>query len=470
MTTPLHTPILDQVDSPVDLRTLELSDLRPLCQEIRDFLIDSVAKTGGHLGAGLGTVELAVALHYAFNTPEDKVIWDVGHQAYPHKIITGRKDRFHTIRQYQGLSGFLKRKESPYDVFGAGHATTSISAALGVATARDYEGEDYKVVAVIGDGSMTGGMAYEAMNNCGLLKKNMIVVLNDNNMSISPNVWAISNYFNELVASPTYNRFRANVWELAGKFDDLGDRFRKIASRVEGGIKAMVTPGVLWEALGFRYFGPINGHNVVTMVKLFREVQEWNGPVLVHVVTQKGKGYAPAEADNMHLHGVTPFDKITGKAPKKAETNPAYTTIFGNALVEIVRQHPRVVGITAAMSTGTGLDILEREVPDKYFDVGIAEPHGVTFAAGMATEGYVPVVAIYSTFLQRAIDQVIHDVALQDCTWCSRSIAVVLSAPMVPRITARTTSAICAWCPVSCLWRPRTSRNCVTCCTPLCTM
>jgi 1-deoxy-D-xylulose-5-phosphate synthase len=414
MTTPLHTPILDQVDSPVDLRTLELSDLRPLCQEIRDFLIDSVAKTGGHLGAGLGTVELAVALHYAFNTPEDKVIWDVGHQAYPHKIITGRKDRFHTIRQYQGLSGFLKRKESPYDVFGAGHATTSISAALGVATARDYEGEDYKVVAVIGDGSMTGGMAYEAMNNCGLLKKNMIVVLNDNNMSISPNVWAISNYFNELVASPTYNRFRANVWELAGKFDDLGDRFRKVASRVEGGIKAMVTPGVLWEALGFRYFGPINGHNVVTMVKLFREVQEWNGPVLVHVVTQKGKGYAPAEADNMHLHGVTPFDKITGKAPKKAETKPAYTTIFGNALVEIVRQHPRVVGITAAMSTGTGLDILEREVPDKYFDVGIAEPHGVTFAAGMATEGYVPVVAIYSTFLQRAIDQVIHDVALQD--------------------------------------------------------
>ncbi len=414
MSTPLHTPLLDKVDTPVDLRKLEINELRPFCQEIRDFLIDSVAKTGGHLGAGLGTVELAVALHYAFHTPEDKVIWDVGHQAYPHKIITGRKDRFHTIRQYQGLSGFLKRKESIYDVFGAGHATTSISAALGVAAARDYEGADYKVVAVIGDGSMTGGMAYEAMNNCGLLKKNMIVVLNDNNMSISPNVWAISNYFNELVASPTYNRFRSNIWELAGKFDDLGDRFRKVASRVEGGIKAMVTPGVLWEALGFRYFGPINGHNVVTMVKLFREVQEWNGPVLVHVVTQKGKGYAPAEADDMHLHGVTPFDKITGKAPKKADVKPAYTTVFGNALVEIVKANPRVVGITAAMSTGTGLDILEREVPDKYFDVGIAEQHGVTFAAGMATEGYIPVVAIYSTFLQRAIDQVIHDVALQD--------------------------------------------------------
>jgi 1-deoxy-D-xylulose-5-phosphate synthase len=414
MTTSLQTPLLDTVDSPVDLRNLDIRQLRPLCQEIRDFLIDNVARTGGHLGAGLGTVELAVALHYAFDTPVDKVIWDVGHQAYPHKILTGRKHRFHTIRQYQGLSGFLKRKESDYDVFGAGHATTSISAALGVAAARDFEGEDYNVVAVIGDGSMTGGMAYEAMNNCGLLKKNMIVVLNDNNMSISPNVWAISNYFNELVASQTYNRFRANVWDLAGKFDELGDRFRKIAARLEGGIKAVVTPGMLWEALGFRYFGPINGHNVVSLTKMFQEVKEWTGPVLVHVVTQKGKGYAPAEADGMNLHGVTPFDKITGKAPRKSDNNPSYTAIFGEALVEIVRSNPRVVGITAAMSTGTGLDILQREEPEKYFDVGIAEQHGVTFAAGMATEGYIPVAAIYSTFLQRAIDQVIHDVALQD--------------------------------------------------------
>ncbi len=414
MSTPLHTPLLDNVNTPVDLRKLEITELRPLCQEIRDFLIDTIARTGGHLGAGLGTVELAVALHYAFQTPVDKLIWDVGHQAYPHKIITGRKDRLHTIRQYQGLSGFLKRKESPYDVFGAGHATTSISAALGIAAARDFKGEDYKVVAVIGDGSMTGGMAYEAMNNCGLLKKNMIVVMNDNNMSISPNVWAISNYFNELVASPTYNRFRANVWDLAGKFDELGDRFRKVAARVEGGIKAVVTPGMLFEALGFRYFGPVNGHNVVSLIKIFREVQEWNGPVLVHVVTQKGKGYAPAEEDGMNLHGVTPFDKITGKSPNKAEAKPSYTAIFGEALVEIVKANPRVVGITAAMSTGTGLDILQREVPDKYFDVGIAEQHGVTFAAGMATEGYIPVAAIYSTFLQRAIDQVIHDVALQN--------------------------------------------------------
>ncbi len=414
MTDRPHTPILDRIDDPADLRRLELSELRGVCAEIREFLIDAVSKTGGHLGAGLGTVELAVALHYAFNTPEDKLIWDVGHQAYPHKIITGRRDRFHTIRQYGGISGFLKRHESPYDVFGAGHATTSISAALGIAAARDFRGEDYRVVAVIGDGSMTGGMAYEAMNNCGLLKKKMIVVLNDNNMSISPNVWALSNYFNELIASPTYNRFRANVWDLAGKFDELGDRFRKVAARLEGGIKAAVTPGMLFEALGFRYFGPINGHNVVSLVKIFQEVQQWPGPVLVHVVTQKGKGYAPAESDDMNLHGVTPFDKITGKAPVKSDQPRSYTSVFADALVEIIKSRDDVVGITAAMGSGTGLDVLQQEVPSKYFDVGIAEQHAVTFAAGMAVEGYTPVAAIYSTFLQRAFDQIIHDVAIQD--------------------------------------------------------
>ena len=406
--------LLSSINDPADLRRLDIQDLRQVSTEIRDFLIDTVSQTGGHLGAGLGTVELAVALHYAFQTPEDKVIWDVGHQAYPHKILTGRKDRLHTIRQYGGISGFLKRKESPYDVFGAGHATTSISAALGIASARDFDEEDYKVVAVIGDGAMTGGMAYEAMNNCGLQKKDMIVVLNDNNMSIAPNVWAISNYFNELIASPTYNRFRANIWDLAGKFEHIGDRFRKIAARLEGGLKSVLTPGMLFEALGFRYFGPINGHNVVSLVKIFEEVKEWSGPVLVHVVTQKGKGYAPAEKDGMNLHGVTPFDKITGKAPKKSGGMPSYTSVFADALIEIVKQNPKVVGITAAMSSGTGLDKLQREVPEKYFDVGIAEQHAITFAAGMATEGYIPVAAIYSTFLQRAFDQVIHDVAIQD--------------------------------------------------------
>jgi 1-deoxy-D-xylulose-5-phosphate synthase len=408
------TPLLDTINDPSDLRKLEVNELRDLCADIRTFLIDSVAQTGGHLGAGLGTVELAVALHYAFQTPVDKIIWDVGHQAYPHKIITGRKDRFHTIRQFGGISGFLKRKESPYDVFGAGHATTSISAALGIAAARDFSGEDYKVVSVIGDGAMTGGMAYEAMNNCGLLKKNIIVVLNDNNMSIAPNVWAISNYFNEIIASPTYNRFRANIWDLAGKFDQIGDRVRRVAARLEGGLKSVLTPGMLFEALGFRYFGPISGHNVVTLTKIFEEVQEWSGPILVHVITQKGKGYAPAEKDGMNLHGVSPFDKITGKSPKTVSAAPSFTNVFADALIEIVKSNDKVVGITAAMSSGTGLDKLQEEVPDKYFDVGIAEQHAVTFAAGMATEGYIPVTAIYSTFLQRAFDQVIHDVAIQD--------------------------------------------------------
>jgi 1-deoxy-D-xylulose-5-phosphate synthase len=276
MNTPdTHRPLFDGIDDPADLRKLDVHDLKNVCAGIRDFLIDNVARTGGHLGAGLGTVELAVALHYAFDTPKDKIIWDVGHQAYPHKLLTGRKSRFHTLRQYQGISGFLKRNESPYDVMGAGHASTSISAALGIATARDHAGENFKVCAVIGDGSMTGGMAYEAMNNCGLLKKNMIVILNDNKMSIAPNMWAISNYFNELVASPTYNRFRTNVWELAGHFDQLGDRFRRVAAKLEGGLKSIITPGMLFEALGFRYFGPINGHNVVSLVKIFEEVQEW---------------------------------------------------------------------------------------------------------------------------------------------------------------------------------------------------
>lgn len=414
MNTPeAHRSLFDTIDDPADLRALDVHDLRHVCTGIREFLIDNVARTGGHLGAGLGTVELAVALHYAFDTPKDKIIWDVGHQAYPHKLLTGRKTNFHTLRQYQGISGFLKRKESPYDVMGAGHASTSISAALGIATARDHAGEDYKVCAVIGDGSMTGGMAYEAMNNCGLLKKNMIVILNDNKMSIAPNMWAISNYFNELVASPTYNRFRTNVWELAGHFDQLGDRFRRVASKVEGGLKSIITPGMLFEALGFRYFGPINGHNVVSLVKIFEEVQDWAGPVLVHVVTQKGKGYAPAEADGQNLHGVNPFDKITGKSPRKTDVAPAFTTVFGTALVEIAKEDPSVVAVTAAMPTGTGVDIFMSEFPDRSFDVGIAEQHAVTFAAGMAIEHCTPIVAIYSTFLQRAYDQIIHDIAIQ---------------------------------------------------------
>ncbi len=404
---------LGAIDSPADLRKLSVAGLKPVCKDLREFLIDEISKIGGHLGAGLGTVELAVALHYAFNTPTDKLVWDVGHQAYPHKILTGRRDRFHTIRQFGGISGFLKRDESPYDTFGAGHASTAMSAALGVAAARDLAGDDFKVVAVVGDGAMTGGMAYEAMNNAGIQKRNMIVVLNDNNMSIAPNVWTLSNYFTELIANPSYNRFKANVWDLTGKLDVVGDRIRRIAARVEEGIKMVITPGILFEALGFRYFGPINGHNLTQLVRIFSEVKDLTGPILIHAITRKGKGYEPAERDVQALHGVTPFDKITGISPKKPESAPSYTTVFGKALVELAKDNDRVVGITAAMPDGTGLDHLQREIPGRFFDVGIAEQHAVTFSAGMATQGYVPVVAIYSTFLQRAYDQIVHDVSMQ---------------------------------------------------------
>ncbi len=406
-------PLLSTINSPADMKGLSIYELKTLSNEVREYMVDVISRVGGHFGAGLGTVELAVALHYVFNTPEDKIVWDVGHQAYPHKILTGRRDKLHTIRQLNGISGFLKRTESEYDVFGAGHASTALSAALGVATARDYDHKDYKVVAVVGDGAMTGGMAYEAMNNAGLLKKNIIVVLNDNRMSIAPNVWAISNYFNEIIASKHFNKFKSNVWELTGKLDTFGDRIRKIAARLEGGIKSIITPGMLFEALGFRYFGPFNGHNISQMVKIFNEVKELSGPILIHTITQKGKGYTPAEKDGQNLHGVTPFDKITGVAVKKKDAPPAYTKIFGNALVEIAKQNPKVVGITAAMPDGTGLNILQKEMPERFYDVGIAEQHAVTFAAGMATEGYTPVAAIYSTFLQRAFDQIIHDVAIQ---------------------------------------------------------
>jgi 1-deoxy-D-xylulose-5-phosphate synthase len=406
-------PMLDRVNLPADLRTLSIPELKALADDVRAFLIDVVSKTGGHLGAGLGAVELTVALHYVFNTPHDKLVWDVGHQAYPHKILTGRKNRLNTIRQYKGLSGFLKRTESEYDTFGAGHASTAISAALGMVVARDFNHEDYKVVAIVGDGSMTGGMVYEGMNNAGLLKKDFIVVLNDNNMSIAPNVWALSNYFTQLIANPSYNRFKSNIYDLTGKLDAWGDRIRRVAARLEEGVKVVITPGMLFEALGFRYFGPVNGHNVAQLVNIFKDVKNYHGPILVHVTTQKGKGYKPAENDVQKLHGVTPFDKITGMSPKKADGPPAYTKVFGKAITELAKANPKIVGITAAMPDGTGLDILQKELPTNFFDVGIAEQHAVTFAAGLATQGCIPVAAIYSTFLQRAFDQIIHDVALQ---------------------------------------------------------
>ncbi len=406
--------ILFKVNSPKDIRDFSIPQLKDLCEEIREYMVDVVSQIGGHFGGGLGAVELTVALHKVFDTPNDKLVWDTGHQAYPHKIITGRRDQLKTIRKFKGISGFLKRSESEYDEFGAGHASTSISAALGIAAANDINGEpDKKVIAIIGDGAMTGGMAYEAMNNAGFIKKNLVVVLNDNNMSISPNVWQISNYFNEIISHPEYNKFKGAIWDLTGKLDNFGDRLRTVAGRVETGIKAIVTPGMLFEALGFRYFGPINGHNMNKLVKLFEHVKKLNGPILVHIITEKGKGYKPAEGSRAQFHGVTPFDKVTGKMQKKAGGPPSYTKIFGTALAEIMKENKKVAGITAAMPDGTGLSIIQKEFPDRYYDVGIAEEHGVTFAAGLATQGIIPIVAIYSTFLQRGIDQIIHDIALQ---------------------------------------------------------
>jgi len=404
---------LFSIDSPKDLRKIDINDLKTVCSEIRMYMVDVISQIGGHFGGGLGTVELTVALHRVFNTPDDNIVWDTGHQAYPHKIITGRRDSLTTIRRLHGISGFLKRTESEYDAFGAGHASTSISAALGMAVANDLRKGNKKSIAVIGDGAMTGGMAYEALNNSGVLKSNVIVVLNDNNMSIAPNVWQISKYFSEMISHPEYNKFKGAIWDLTGKLDSFGDRLRKVAARLESGIKAIITPGMLFEALGFRYFGPVNGHNVVKLITMFEQVKELKGPILVHIITEKGKGYKPAEGHIQKLHASTPFDKNTGKALKKSSGPPSYTKIFGDTITELVKNDKDIVGITAAMPDGTGLDILQKNVPENYFDVGIAEEHAVTFAAGLATQGIKPVVAIYSSFLQRGFDQIIHDISIQ---------------------------------------------------------
>jgi 1-deoxy-D-xylulose-5-phosphate synthase len=408
---------LFDINNPNDLKNLALEELPLVADELRTYIIDVISKTGGHFGAGLGVVELTVALHYVYNMPEDKIVFDVGHQGYPHKVLTGRRDLLPTIRQKGGLSGFLKPSESDYDAFGAGHASTSVSAALGMASARDLLGKKYNVCAVVGDGALTGGMAYEAMNNCGLQQRDITVILNDNNMSIGPNVSAFSNYFNEIFASSLVERVRSNIWEITGKLDDFGDRIRKAAARLEGGLKAIITPGSLFEAFGFKYYGPITGHNVIKLVRMLRLIKELHGPILLHVITKKGKGYEPAEKDAQNLHAIGKIDMDTGKSliKEKSLENQvlSYSAVFGNAMVELADMNPNVVGITAAMAEGTGLDIFQRKYPGRFFDVGIAEQHAVTFAAGLAKEGITPVVAIYSTFLQRAFDQIVHDCALQ---------------------------------------------------------
>jgi len=405
---------LYNLNSPADLRKLKVNELPKVCDEVRDYMVDVITKTGGHFGAGLGVVELTVAMHYVYNTPIDKIIFDVGHQGYPHKILTGRRDLLPTIRQKGGLSGFLKQSESEYDVFGAGHASTSISAALGIATARDLMKKKFRVVAVMGDGAMTGGMSYEAMNNCGVQKRDITVILNDNDISISENVSALSSYFNKLYATATVQKLRENIWEITGRMEHLGDRIRLAASRIEGSVKAFITPGLLFEALGFNYFGPINGNNVRQVVNMLNSIKDVHGPILLHILTQKGKGYGPAENDSSKLHAIAKIDKSDGKAHNlNTKPAPSYSKVFGEAMIELCTNDPKIVAVTAAMGEGTGLDLLELKFPERVIDVGIAEEHAVTYAAGLATGGMTPVCAIYSTFLQRAFDQIIHDCALQ---------------------------------------------------------
>ncbi|ABQ61862.1 1-deoxy-D-xylulose-5-phosphate synthase [Brucella ovis IntaBari-2006-46-332] len=406
------TPLLDKVPTPDRLRALPERDLPQLAEELRTELIDAVSTTGGHLGAGLGVVELTVALHHVFNTPYDRIIWDVGHQAYPHKILTGRRDRIRTLRQAGGLSGFTKRAESEYDPFGAAHSSTSISAGLGMAVASELSGEKRNVIAVIGDGSMSAGMAYEAMNNAGALDARLIVILNDNDMSIAPPTGAMSAYLARLVSGRTYRSVREAAKQVAQKLPKfLQDKARKS----EEYARAFFTGGTLFEELGFYYVGPIDGHNLDHLLPVLKNVRDTQkGPVLIHVVTQKGKGYAPAEAAADKYHGVNKFDVITGKQAKPPANAPSYTKIFGTSLIEEARHDDKIVAVTAAMPTGTGLDLFGEAFPKRVFDVGIAEQHAVTFAAGLASEGYKPFCAIYSTFLQRGYDQVVHDVSIQN--------------------------------------------------------
>ncbi len=406
----INTHFLDMIDSPRDLKILNSQQLKILAQEIRNKIITTVAKTGGHLAPSLGAVELAIALHYVFNCPQDKIIWDVGHQSYAHKLLTGRSKKFHTLRQYKGISGFPKIKESEYDAFGTGHSSTSISAALGIAKARDMKKQDFKVIAVVGDGALTGGLAFEGLNQAGHLKSDLIIVLNDNKMSISPNVGALSTYLGKMVTHPKYKKTRKKVENFLKRWS------KKAAERalaLEDTIRAMSGPGLLFKEMGFKYFGPVNGHDTESLVRLFNNIKDINGPIIIHLITRKGKGYAYAEEEVTKFHGISQFniengEKITSSA------HITYTDAFSNALIKLAKDNPKIIGITAAMAPGTGMDKFAREFPNRFFDVGIAEQHAVTFAAGLSSQGFKPVVAIYSTFLQRAYDQIIHDVCLQN--------------------------------------------------------
>jgi 1-deoxy-D-xylulose-5-phosphate synthase len=406
--------LLDTINSPEEIKKLGVEDLTLLAQELRDFILDTVSKTGGHLSSSLGVIELTIALHYVFDAPTDKIVWDVGHQAYAHKILTGRKDVFHTLRQSKGISGFPSRKESPYDAFGVGHSGTAISSALGMIVARDLSGQDNKVITVVGDGSMTAGISFEGLNQAGHLKKDLIVILNDNEMSISRNVGGLSLFLSRKYTGRFATKLKKEFETFFQSIPKIGEGLVSLAKRAEDSLVSLLTPGMLFEGLGFHYIGPLDGHNIEQLLKTFTDVKELKGPVLIHTLTKKGKGYPVAEKNPSKFHGVSKFDVKSGSTITAAKKTPTYTSVFGSTLVEIARENPKVLAITAAMPDGTGLQEFAQEHPDRFFDVGIAEQHAVTFAAGLATCGYVPVAAIYSTFLQRAYDQIIHDVALQN--------------------------------------------------------
>ncbi len=411
-------PLLENIHYPSDLRKLEETELIEVANELRQFIIDIVSVNGGHFGASLGVVELTVALHYVFNTPYDQVVWDVGHQAYGHKILTGRREVFDTNRIYKGISGFPKRSESEYDTFGVGHSSTSISAALGMAVASHYKNEnDRQHIAVIGDGAMTAGLAFEALNNAGVTNSNLLVVLNDNCMSIDPNVGALKDYLTDITTSPSYNRFRDDVWKLLGKLSKFGPNAQVIASKIEGAVKsALLKQSNLFESLNFRYFGPVDGHDVNHLVKVLNDLKDIPGPKILHALTIKGKGYELAEKDQTKWHSPGLFDKVTGEIQKPKNNSPQppkYQDVFGHTIVELAEKNPKIMGVTPAMPSGCSLNIMMKAMPDRAFDVGIAEQHAVTFSAGLATQGLIPFCNIYSTFMQRAYDQVVHDVALQ---------------------------------------------------------
>jgi 1-deoxy-D-xylulose-5-phosphate synthase len=407
--------LLDSIDSPRDLRKLDRRQLPQVAQEIRDQVVDVVSRIGGHFGGNLGIVELTLALHYTFNTPRDQIVFDTGHQSYPHKLITGRRDTFHTIRQHNGISGFCKREESEYDVFNAGHASTSISAALGIAVARDFRQEDYRVVAIIGDGALSGGIALEGLNQAGHLKRKLMIVLNDNDMSISTNVGAMSGYLNQIIKGQRYNQAKELAKGVMDRVPLIGGKLHGLAHDMEQVLKNMIVPGTLFEELGFKYLGPYDGHDLDLLLDLFEEHRDYDGPILIHVITKKGKGYKPAENKPIWSHGVSPFDVGTGEVKKSDKpAPPTYTAVFADALIEMAKNDPKIIAVTAAMPDGTGLDKFAKTYPERMFDVGIAEEHAVTFCGGMATQGMKPIAAIYSTFLQRAFDQVFHDVAIMD--------------------------------------------------------